>query len=244
MSAVEAVAVSGSTAAVGHTKQQAVALVYEAVQERILSGIYRPGDRLRESQIAQELDVSRTPVREALQRLAAEDLVDISPNRGASVAAELDADDLEELFELRILLEGFAAGLAAQRITPAGAARLRGIQERFREAAASSSAGAREESARINLEFHREVQLIANNRRLDTFIASLTSASLAKTTFHTYSQKQLARSVSQHDQIIEAMENQDRNLAEMSMRVHINGARYSIREELTQANERRKRKEP
>lgn len=222
----------------GQDKQMAVTLVYKTVQERILTGAYRAGERLRESQLAEEIKVSRTPVREALQRLAAEDLVIISPNRGAAVAM-LDAEDLEELFELRILLEGFATGIAAQRATEADITRLRAIQDRLRQAARSNDLARREEASQINLEFHREVLNIANNRRLESFVTSLTSVSLVEVTFKTYSDEQMARSVSQHDQIIEAIEHGDRNLAEMSMRVHINGARYSLKKELIHADRNR-----
>ncbi|WP_051147236.1 GntR family transcriptional regulator [Glaciibacter superstes] len=205
-----------------------MSVAYEKILARIVSGTDEPGKRLREAGLAEELKTSRTPVREALQRLAAEGHVTIIPNRGATVSVA-DGDDLEELFELRMLLEGFAAGLAAQRIDEPGLKRLKEIQQDFERAAASSSP---EEMSRINLAFHRAVVDAAQNSRLATFISTLTSASLARATFETYSDEQLARSVSQHRQLIEGMERHDRPLAEMAMKVHISGARNSLKNDL------------
>lgn len=212
-------------------RQHAQTYVYETIQRRILDGEYSAGERLTESRVVQALGVSRTPVREALQRLAAEGLVQLHPNRGATVA-EIEEKDLEELFSLRILLEGFAAGLAAENATPEDILELRRIQDAFASAASNPSDESRALCSKINLEFHETLLRIADNQRLTTMVSSLSTVSLARTTFATYSESQLQRSVNQHDQIIEAVEHGDRNLAEMAMRVHINGARYAMVGEL------------
>jgi DNA-binding GntR family transcriptional regulator len=81
--------------------------VYEQIRTAILSGELSNSERLVEEDLAVSLGISRTPVREALRRLAAEGLVDVSPNRGARVA-EWDADDLREIFDLRSILESHA----------------------------------------------------------------------------------------------------------------------------------------
>src|SRR5258708_39086223 len=91
--------------------------VLDSLRDRILSGAYAVGFHLRESQVAAELGVSRTPIREALQRLAVEGLIDLYPNRGARVAGWSE-QELEEIFGLRILLESYGARLAAPRIDP------------------------------------------------------------------------------------------------------------------------------
>lgn len=212
-------------------RQHTQTFVYETLQERILAGEYESGERLTESKVVRDLGVSRTPVREALQRLAAEGFVEFHPNRGATVIL-LDEHDLEELFSLRILLEGFAAGLAAENATSADVGELRRLQDEFAQAVQDDSPEGRTLSSRINLRFHEVLLRVAGNRRLTTMVNTLTNVSLAKSTFASYSDTQLQRSVSQHDQIIEAIEHHDRNLAEMAMRVHINGARYSMIREL------------
>lgn len=190
----------------------------------ITSGRFTPGDRLPEVALANELNVSRTPIREALRGLAAEGYVDLHKNRGATVA-QYD-DDLQELFELRILLEGHAAGLAAVHATPEQSAELQIIQDRYEMIIASSGQLRHHEAALTNMEFHRAILLAAGNPRLEQFVTSVTSASLIDSTFELYSADQLQRSASQHQQMIDAIAHHDRNLAEMAMRVHITGAQY------------------
>src|SRR3982750_741569 len=88
----------------------------ELIRNAIIEGRLEPGRRLKEEELARELGISRTPVREALLVLQAEDLVVASPNRGATVRVH-DARDLKEQYELRALLEGLATRRAAERIT-------------------------------------------------------------------------------------------------------------------------------
>jgi DNA-binding GntR family transcriptional regulator len=197
---------------------------YTRLLHKITSRQILPGERLPEVALAEELQVSRTPIREALRQLAAEGYVDLHKNRGATVA-EFE-DDLRELFELRILLEGHAAGLAAQRASAEQVAELRAIHARFERAIVDTSEEARHEAARINLEFHRAIHLAAGNKRLEMFVSSVTSASLIDSTFELYSIDQLHRSASQHQQLLDAIVHGDRGLAEMAMRVHISGAQY------------------
>src|SRR5207244_820491 len=90
----------------------------ELIREAIIEGRLEPGRRLKEEELARELGISRTPVREALLMLQAEDLVVATPNRGATVRVH-DAKDLQDLYELRALLEGFATRRAAERIAKA-----------------------------------------------------------------------------------------------------------------------------
>ena len=91
---------------------------YGALRDGILDGRYGFGDKLGEIEIAEELGLSRTPVREALRRLGSEGLIEVLPNRGARVRT-WTAQDLEETYELRAVLEGLAARRAATRIDPA-----------------------------------------------------------------------------------------------------------------------------
>src|SRR5207253_6186016 len=87
----------------------------ELIREAIVDGRLEPGRRLKEEELARELGISRTPVREALLVLQSEGLVAAEPNRGATVRSH-DAEDLDDLYQLRALLEGYAARRAATRI--------------------------------------------------------------------------------------------------------------------------------
>src|SRR5688572_13026643 len=93
------------------------------LRERILGGEYTPGERLAEVELAEKLGVSRTPVREALRRLAAEGLVDITTNKGARVV-DYPRQDLERIFEIRARVEGLSARVAAELATTADIDRL------------------------------------------------------------------------------------------------------------------------
>ena len=97
--------------------RNAAGIAVDLIRDAILEGRIGPGDRLKEETIARDLGLSRTPVREALLLLQGEGLVESSPNRGATVRA-FDADEIEEMYQLRAVLEGYAARRAAVRIRP------------------------------------------------------------------------------------------------------------------------------
>lgn len=91
-------------------------MVFESLREAIIQGRLRPGERLMEIQLAEEMGVSRTPVREAIRKLELEGFVVMVPRKGAYVAG-ISVKDIVDIFEVRAALEGLAAGLAAERIT-------------------------------------------------------------------------------------------------------------------------------
>lgn len=112
------------------TMQESVA---DMIRDLILSGQLEPGQRLTQNQIAEQLGVSRTPVREALQKLASEGLVTFSPYKGASVA-EFSAADLMDIYSIRIALEGYCARLAAAQITDEQLVQLEALLDQMKEA--------------------------------------------------------------------------------------------------------------
>ena len=112
--------------------QSVVDHVYSALRERILSGDLPRGTKLRQASLAEELGVSRTPLREALRRLSTEGLVEFSPNRGATVS-ELDFGDMRHAWSARVALEPGAARLAAERRDPDAIAAMRDAVELQRQ---------------------------------------------------------------------------------------------------------------
>jgi DNA-binding GntR family transcriptional regulator len=131
--------------------QQAVA----ALREAILSGEYRPGERLVEADLCRRLDVSRASLREALRIVAAERLLTIVPNRGPSVAV-ITWDEAEQIYHVRAMLEGEAAYLAATRLDAAGLDALRRALQEFERAVARK---------------HAESRLAATGRFYDALLA-------------------------------------------------------------------------
>ena len=120
----------------------------EQLREAIIRGVYQPGQRLKQQELARTLGCSPVPVREALHRLAAEGFVVIDPQRGARVA-DFNSRELEQIYEVRTLLEGRAAERAAERMTPETARRLRAILDKM-----DTPGIAPVDWVRLNWEFH------------------------------------------------------------------------------------------
>jgi DNA-binding GntR family transcriptional regulator len=144
-------------------------VVTERIRGRILDGTLKPGERLVEDRLSAELGVSRVPVREALRGLSAEGLVTLLPRRGATVV-EVTPESVAELVEVRALLEGLNARLAAQRHDPRIVVQLKETLARGNQAA---KAGTAEELARLNAEFHERLAEASRNTVLSEVMRGL-----------------------------------------------------------------------
>jgi DNA-binding GntR family transcriptional regulator len=189
--------------------------VYGSLRERILAGELEGGTRLHQEKLSEDLGVSRTPVREALTRLAAEGLVELLPNRGARVAAVTLAD-MQAAFEARLGLEPFAARLAAEkRPAPAIKAMAAAIadQQRARSARTTYKAIRR---------FHLAIVEASGNSHLMRFAETLWSGRIG---LHVYlrqlSPEMLAGDIEEHREIAGAIEAGDAARAERLTRAHI-----------------------
>jgi DNA-binding GntR family transcriptional regulator len=143
--------------------------VADEIHGMILRGDLAPGDRLVEDRLAEQLGVSRNPVREAFRLLEATGLVEVLPRRGAYVAS-FDLQDLQELLELRGAVESYAAGRAAERATPDDVA---AIDRWIADGVAATEAGDPVRAAECHRGFHVEVERIAANRYLDDVVQPL-----------------------------------------------------------------------
>lgn len=196
---------------------------YEAVCDGIADGTLVPGEWLRESSLGAALGLSRTPVREALRVLAAEGLVELVHNRGARVV-RWDAEDVDETYRLRALLEGEAAGLAARRAPAEALAVLERAQARYERSIEADDAAV--ERAACNDAFHAAVLTAAGSARLSSLLAVITQAPLVARALREYSEDDLRRSVLAHRDILTAVRERDEDLAVSAMRAHILAARY------------------
>jgi DNA-binding GntR family transcriptional regulator len=189
--------------------------VHDSLRERILAGELEGGTRLHQEKLSEDLGVSRTPVREALTRLAAEGLVELLPNRGARVAAVTLAD-MQAAFEARLGLEPFAARLAAEK-RPAGA---------IKAMAAAIAEQQRARTARTTYEairrFHLAIVEASGNTHLLRFAESLWSGRIG---LHVYlrqvAPEMLAGDIEEHREIAGAIEAGDAARAERLTRAHI-----------------------
>ncbi|MCB1313894.1 MAG: GntR family transcriptional regulator, partial [Sedimentitalea sp.] len=132
---------------------------YGLILEAIDVGIYRPGDRLVESELAERFGMSRTPIREALQRLETQSL--LARDGRSLIVASLDHNQMSELYVVRRELEGLAARLAARHATPEEIAVLRDMVTRDDALVGNPPA-----MARANRRFHKQIHLASHNRYL------------------------------------------------------------------------------
>jgi len=193
----------------------------ELIRNAIIEGRLEPGRRLKEEELARELGISRTPVREALLMLQAEDLVVAAPNRGATVRVH-DAGDLEDLYELRALLEGYAARRAAERISKDEVEALRESCERFDALDPDEDLRG---VVRENLFFHNTVLAVANSERLTAHVRKVIELPLVYNSYRWYSPDQKRISVHYHRQIVRALADADPDRAELIMKEHLFEAR-------------------
>lgn len=195
--------------------------VRDSLREAILDGEIKAGQRLREEELAREFGVSRTPIREALQQLSSEGLIDISPHQGAVVTG-LTTDDILAIYVVREALEGVAARLAARRATPEQCKTLLAIVE---EMAAVASNGNPAALAQLNLQFHAELRRAANNRHLDKYLSQVEHAvrRFGQTTF-AYPGR-AASTVEEHRAIVDAVVAGDAERAEALAIEHMREAR-------------------
>ena len=144
-------------------------VVGEKIRGQILDGKLRPGERLVEDKLSAELGVSRVPVREALRELSAEGLVRLERHRGASVT-EITPQMVADLVEVRALLEGLNARLAAQRHDPEI---VRLLGEVLKRGNAAADSGSPEQLARLNAEFHERLAEASRNSVLSDVMRGL-----------------------------------------------------------------------
>ena len=190
---------------------------YELVLEAIDNGVYLPGDKMVESELAERFGVSRTPVREALQRLETQNIL-VRDGR-SMVVASLDHDQLGELYAVRAQLEGLAAQLAAQHAAPE---EIKILQELVAQdqALVDDPAGL----ARANRRFHRQIHLASHNRYLIRQLESVHRTMALLTTTSLAAEGRGEDALAEHSAIVEAIANRDKASADKALRDHISKA--------------------
>lgn len=191
---------------------------YSLILEAIEGGTYKPGDRLVESELAERLGVSRTPVREALQRLETQSM--LTRDGRSLIVATLDHNQLAELYTVRTELEGLAARLAARHATDEELRVLRGMVEDDRRLIGADPRAL----SRANKRFHRQIHLASHNRylvqQLDLVHRSM--ALMTNTTFAAEGRD--IQGLDEHGAIVAAIEARDGEAAARALRAHISRA--------------------
>jgi DNA-binding GntR family transcriptional regulator len=194
------------------------------VRELILAGDFAAGARLGEAELAERLGVSRTPVREALSRLAAEGLVEIVPNRGARVSSWTVAE-LEGVFDLRAALEPRLTALAVPRATAADVHSLDELATAMLTVGCPGPSQDLDALFPLNREFHGRLVALADHPRMANALAGAVHAPIVLRNFHTYDGASLRRSLAHHVEIVAAIRAGDPAWARAVMTAHIHNAR-------------------
>ena len=194
------------------------------VRELILAGDFAAGARLGEAELAERLGVSRTPVREALSRLAAEGLVEIVPNRGARVSSWTVAE-LEGVFDLRAALEPRLTALAVPRATAADVHSLDELATAMLTVGSPGPGQDLDALFPLNREFHGRLVALADHPRMANALAGAVHAPIVLRNFHTYDGASLRRSLAHHVEIVAAIRAGDPAWARAVMTAHIHNAR-------------------
>lgn len=205
-------------------------VVYETLREAIKTGGLTPGERLMEIQLAEELGVSRTPVREAIRKLELERFVVMIPRRGTYVA-NLSLKDINEVFEIRAALDGLAAGLAAERITEE---ELEQLERLLVEISEHIDQHDNEKIVATDEAFHDILYRASRNERLVGIIYNLREQFTRFRSVSINYPGRLQNTLEEHRQLVEAIARREPEMAQQKAREHIENAEQTLLLEMDQ----------
>ena len=189
---------------------------YHLIKERIVTLELKPLSVIDEQALREDLDLGRTPIREALHRMAAEGLVIIAPRRGMFVA-DISITDLQKVFEVRLVLEGFCARLAAQRATREQIAQMEATFEQLKTVSCDDA----ERLMSIDTRLHELLYQAADNEFLADSLGRLHALSLRLWHLVLNQIDDVKESIEEHGEIIEALKMREQARAEQLLQRHI-----------------------
>jgi DNA-binding GntR family transcriptional regulator len=199
-------------------------LVFENIRQAIVKGIFAPGERLMEIQLADDLGVSRTPVREAIRKLELEGFVVMIPRRGTYVA-NLSIKDINDVYEIRISLDVLAAGLAAERIEPEELEELNRLLLEISEAAKT---GPMEKIVKLDTAFHDVLYKASRNDRLRNIINNLREQITGIRGTSMRYPGRLADTLEEHRALVDSIAARDSERAQAAARIHLENAEHTL----------------
>lgn len=203
--------------------------VFNTLRERILKGVYKPGERLMEIHLADQLGVSRTPIREAIRMLELEGLVKMVPRKGAQVA-KISKEDLQDVLEVRKALDTLSVKLACERITEDEIKLLNNAEREFEKAFASKDV---REIAEADVAFHDVIHAATKNGRLKSMISNLAERIYRYRFEYIKQQSDGGKTLMlEHREIMRCIESRDVESAVKATEIHIDNQEISISEQL------------
>lgn len=207
----------------GDTHRTLREVAADEIRDMIRRGDLQPGERLLEDRLAEQLGVSRNPIREAIRILENTGLVEVTPRRGAHVAL-LDPGRAIELLELRSVLEAFAAQLAAKRRTPEQLAEIRRC---FDEGRAATAANDVVNAAKAHRQFHKAIESAAGNSYLGPAVEPLRAQT--ELVFSVLIDRRGLLGWTEHSDILDAIEAGDDEAARVATRRHMSSVLDDLR---------------
>lgn len=202
--------------------------VYREILKRITTGVWGAGVRLIEREIANELNVSRTPVRAAFERLFSEGVLELVPNKGA-VVADVSVDDLLEILEIRRALEALTCSLAVSRLSSEEVKELEEILTEMKKAVAENDLYRYSD---LNNRFHHILVSASGNRRLAKILETLKTQMVRYRITSLLCPGRVANSIAEHEALVKAViRSQTENTpkyAEHAVQEHLDGLREAI----------------
>lgn len=196
-------------------------IVFETLREAIITGVLKPGERLMEVQLAEEMGVSRTPVREAIRKLELENFVVMVPRKGAYVA-DISTKDIVDVYEIRAALESLAAGLAAERITDEE------LEELQRILVQNAESQSLEDLIAVDTKFHDVLYRASRNERLVQIISNLREQIQRFRSTTLASPGRIKNTLEEHKKIVDAVSERNILLAQQLAQEHIDNAENSM----------------
>lgn len=203
--------------------------VFNTLREKILKGVYKPGERLMEIHLADQLGVSRTPIREAIRMLELEGLVKMVPRKGAQVA-KISKEDLQDVLEVRKALDTLSVKLACERITEDEIKLLNNAEREFEKALASKDV---RDIAEADVAFHDVIHSATKNGRLKSMISNLAERIYRYRFEYIKQQSDGGKTLMlEHREIMRCIEGRDVESAVKATEIHIDNQEISISEQL------------
>lgn len=205
-------------------------VVFKTLRQAILKGELKPGERLMEIHLANQLGVSRTPIREAIRMLELEGLVTMIPRRGAEVA-HITLKSLQDVLEVRRALDALAVELACERITEGELMKLREACNHFAEVTKTQDAA---KIAQADVELHDIIVQAANNIRLKQLVSNLSEQMYRYRFEYIKDATKHEQLIKEHEIIYNAIAAMDKETAAKAVKTHIDNQEQSIIEMLNQ----------
>lgn len=201
-------------------------IAYRTIREKILNGAFEPGVRIREDRLAEEIAMSRTPVREAINQLAAEGLLNHIPRRGIYLK-EISPEQIVELLDVRKALETLAVVRCIENISTTGLSQLESIHEKFKHCLEKKQYRA---CNRLDSRFHREIAVIAANKTLIRFLSEIEDTMMIARIIEKKSDPDMKNQITyaEHSQILDRIACHDEKGAIAAIRMNLNRMKLNL----------------